>query len=160
MEENGKKFEDLKFVRLTEPGQFNLIPRYLFEQVKDEDLIIDRVYQYGPHSLAHPFTFFHVLVEKDTALIKGFLWAEIDVYTNILFVNIFSVDREYQGDDALKITLDFAEKIQEEQQLTKIQMITPRPEACEARDKRMNEKPRLKRSKITILEIQPCHKVK
>ena len=92
------KFSDLKFVRLTQPEQFNLIPPYLFEQIKSADFKIDRLYQFGPILLASSLTFFYALADKKTSLVKGLLWAEINPFCESIHVHIFSVDKEYQND--------------------------------------------------------------
>ncbi len=148
------KFEDLKFVRLTLPEQFEMVPKYLFEQVKGSDFKIDRLYQFGPMLLASPLTFLYVLI-NDESVIKGLLWAEANPLDDQLKVHAFSVDKEYQqnmnGDfsknsEALKVTLDFLRQIQEENQLdSKIEIVTLRPRAY--------EKSGWKRSKKILMEI-------
>ena len=95
------KFSDLKFVRLTQPEQFSLVPRYLFEQVKRKDWDVEDLYKYGPAFLEGIFNFFYVLAEKEQiqkgyAPVKGVLWATIDPVTKTMCVNIFSIDKEYQ----------------------------------------------------------------
>ncbi len=121
------KFSDLKFVRLTQPEQFSLVPRYLFEQAKDSDFKIDRLYQFGPIVLASPLTFFYVLAEKETSKIKGLLWCEINPFNENLMVYALSVDKEYQGNGTLDETLNFIRTIQKKENLQKIQMATTHP---------------------------------
>jgi hypothetical protein len=130
------KFSDLKFVRLTQPEQFSLVPRMLFEQVKGAEFKIDRLYQFGPMLLASPLTFFYVLAEKEqlekgTAPVKGLLWAEINPLNENLVVHTFSVDKEYQGNGTLNDALDFVRTIQEKENLQKIQIITVHPKVYE-----------------------------
>ncbi len=149
------KFSDLKFIRLTLPEQFNIIPRYLFEQVKGAEYKVDRLYQFGPLLLASPLTFFYALADKDTSVIKGVLWTEINPLDEQLKVHAFSVDKEYQqnmnGDftkdsEALNTTIKFLRKLQEKNKLdSKIEIVTLRPHAY--------EKAGWKRSKKTLLEI-------
>lgn len=125
------KFSDLKFVRLTQPEQFSLVPRYLFEQVKGADFKIDRFYQFGPMLLASPLTFFYALADKETSLIKGILWAEINPLSENLVIHILSVNKEYQGNGTLDKALDFVKTIQEKENLQKIQITTICPKTYE-----------------------------
>ncbi len=149
------KFSDLKFVRLTQPEQFSLVPRYLFEQVKGATFKIDRLYQFGPILLASPLTFFYVLaereqLEKGRAPVKGILWAEINPLDDQIKVHAFSIDKEYQqnmnGDfqyssEALKATLEFLRGIQKEQGLSeKIEIVTLRHRAYEKAGWRKSKK--------------------
>ncbi len=160
------EFNDLKFVRLktdvkSDPDgslaffMFNLIPRYLFEQVKGAEYKVDRLYQFGPLLLASPLTFFYVLVDKESKKVKGVLWAEINPLDEQIKVHVFTVDKEYQqnmnGDFshdsiALKTTLDFLRKLQKENNLdSKIEIVTLRPLAY--------EKAGWKQSKKTLMEV-------
>lgn len=136
-------FDELKFVRLTQPEQFSLIPRTLFEQIKGRNFIIDRIYQFGPIALSNPFTHLYVLAEESTAIIKGFLWAEINPYTEGLSVITFSLDKEYQSANgkAIKCAKELLDKIAEENKLTgKMEMVTIRPKAYEKAGWRKSEK--------------------
>lgn len=149
------KFSDLKFVRLTEPEQFSLIPRYLFEQVKGFDFKIERLYQFGPILLASPLTFLYALADKESSLIKGILWAEVNPLDNQLKVHAFSIDREYQQNmdgefkhdsTALNLALDFIRKLQKENNVdNKIEIVTLRPHAY--------ERVGWKKSKKVLMEI-------
>ncbi len=126
------RFEDLKFVRLTNPELFRNIPPNLFEQMKGSTFNVEKLYQYGPNLLMSPLTFFYVLVED--GVIKGILWAEINPLDNRLNVHTFSVDKKYQNANchALKIALDFLRSIQKEYNLErKIEILTTRPRAYE-----------------------------
>lgn len=142
MEKEKKKFDDLKFVRLRTDSKddpdgslahfmFSRIPSYLFEQVKGADFKIDRIYQFGPLLLASPLTFFYALVNKETSVIKGILWAEINPLSENLAIHILSVDKEYQGNGTLDKALDFVRVIQKEQNLQKIQITTICPKTYE-----------------------------
>ena len=117
------KFEDLQFVRLTQPEQFNLIPRELFEQVKkkDPDIIVDNLYKFGPQQLLSNLNFIYVMVDGKSK-IKGILWAGVNDFTNNLEVSILSVDKEYQNNGACKISLEFLQEIQKKHDLNKIRL--------------------------------------
>jgi hypothetical protein len=123
--------DDLKFVRLTQPQLFTLIPRYLFEQVKGASFIIERVYELGPAALANPLTLLYVLAEKKTGRIKGVLWAEVNLFNDNLVVHVYSVDKEYQGNGTLAKGLEFIRLVLKGTSVDKIQMSTNRPKAFE-----------------------------
>jgi len=133
-------FDDLKFVRLTMPEQFALIPRYLFEQVKNASYKIERLYQFAPVAMMSPLTFMYALADKNTSIIKGVLWAEINPFSEKLQVFILSVDKQYQQKDGLFVkgsqilskTLEFLRKIQKQTGTTgTIEMLTYLPKAYE-----------------------------
>ena len=143
------KFSDLKFVRLTEPEQFSLIPRYLFEQVKGFDFKIERLYQFGPILLASPLTFLYALADKESSLIKGILWAEVNPFNEDVNAHTFSIDKEYQNrnGDAMREGIKKIEEIRDMENLTgKIVTSTIRPKAF--------EKAGLKKSKRVIMELK------
>ncbi|GAI03078.1 unnamed protein product [marine sediment metagenome] len=127
------KFEDLKFVRLTIPSQFALIPRALFEQVKGGEFKIDRLYQFGPMLLASPLTFFYALADKETALIKGVLWAEVNPFCEDIYAHIFSIDKKYQNNgDAMGGAIEKLREIRTKEKLSgKITSETTRLKAVE-----------------------------
>ena len=133
-------FDDLKFVRLTMPEQFVLIPKYLFEQVKGASYKIERIYQFAPVAIMSPLTFIYALADKNTSIIKGVLWAEINPFSERLQVFILSVDKHYQqknglftkGSQILSKTLDFLRKLQKHVGITgKIEMLAYLPKAYE-----------------------------
>lgn len=129
------KFSELKFVRLTQPEQFGLIPRYLFEQIKGSDFNIDRLYQFGPMLLTSPFMFLYILADKEqlkkgNASPKGILWAEINPFYENLNAHIFSIDKEYQCNGAMKNIIEKLKEIYAKEKLTgKITSETTRSKA-------------------------------
>lgn len=131
------KFSDLKFVRLTEPEQFGLIPRYLFEQVEGGEFKIDRLYQFGPLLLSSPLTFLYILADKEQlkkgiATPKGILWAEVNPFYESLNAHIFSIDKEYQCNGAMKDVIEKLKEIYTQEKLTgKITSETTRSKAVE-----------------------------
>ena len=145
------KFEDLKFVRLTRPEQFSLVPRYLFEQVKGGDFNIDRLLQFGPMLLASPLTYFYILAEKEQlekgyAPAKGLLWAEVNPFNENVHAHLFSIDKEYQHDGAMSGAIKKLKEIREKENLTgKLTSETNRPKAV--------EKAGWQKSKIIYMEI-------
>lgn len=149
-----KTFDELQFVRITDPNMFSLIPRKLFDQVKGSEYKIDRIYQFGAMLLASPLTFFYLLLDKDHQ-IGGILWAEMNPLDDQIKVHAFSVDKEYQqnlsgkfklNSRALKTALELLRKLQKDHGLdSKIEIVTLRPRAY--------EKAGWKRSKKCLMEI-------
>ena len=144
-------FSDLKFVRLTQPNQFGLIPRYLFEQVKGFDFNIDRLYQFGPILLASPLTFLYILadkkqLEKGSAIPKGILWAEVNPFNEDINAHTFSIDRKYQGNGAIAGVIEkLKEIIRTEKLVGKIIGFTIHPKVF--------ERAGMKKSKKIIMEL-------
>ena len=90
--ETKKKFEDLEFVMVTQPLLFHNIPRYLFEQVKDGSLDIDRLYRLSERLLLDSTQLFYVLVDEDKK-IKCVFWAAANVIYNTIDVIILSIHK-------------------------------------------------------------------
>jgi len=133
-----KKFSDLKFVRINNQGTspeiidmvFRQIPKKLFEQVKDVEFNIDLLYQAPSRFISNANTMFYVLT-NDTDIIKGILWASVNILTEKIQVNILSIDKEYQFSDAIEKTLEFIRSWQGENENLKIQIVTIRTKAYE-----------------------------
>lgn len=142
--------DDLKFVRV---GRFDYIPRYLFEQINELDSeAIDRIYQLGPMFSQSPLTLLYVLVDE-VKKIKGVLWGMVDVIEGVIYVKVFSVDKEYQSPDGLIIekAVDYILSLTEGSKLKKeIQFQTTHPNAY--------EKAGAKRSKYTLMEFTDDYK--
>ena len=139
-----KQFSDLKFVRIDRSDLFNiLIPRYLFEQVKDNTFNIDKIYQLAHTFISSPLTRFYALIDDKT--VKGILWAYVNLLNEKIQVNILSVDKEYQFSNAIEKTLEFIRTWQSKDENLKIQFTTTRPHAY--------EKSGFEKSKQIIMEI-------
>lgn len=124
------KFEDLKFVRIDKPDLMRFIPRELFSQVKDHTFNIDKIYELAPTFIKNPLVRFYALVDEDSK-VKGILWAYVNLLNEKIQVNILSVDKEYQFDNALEKTLEFIRSWQGEDENLKIQIMTTRPHPYE-----------------------------
>ncbi len=152
MEEEKKDFDELKFVKINNPGTspeiidmvFRRIPRKLFEQVKNNTLNIDLLYQIPSKFINNLNTMFYVLT-NDEDKIKGILWAYINILTEKIQINVLSVDREYQFSNALEKTLEFVRSWQGKDENLTIQIMTTHPAAY--------EKVGLQRSKLIVMEI-------
>ena len=83
--------EDLKWIRVQD---FNLITKYLVEQVKGTSFPVERLYAFGDDIARNPFTLLYVLADEHHR-IEGFLWASVNPLDQSIMVNIFSLDRDY-----------------------------------------------------------------
>lgn len=122
------KFEELEFVRIIQPDFLKVVPRHLFEQIEETDpAMIDRIIAFGQAALASPTTLMYGLIDA-TRGIKGFLWAYVDVVGGVLFVKVFTVDKEYQG-GAIKGLLDFLKEQVKGSQIKRIECFSTKPES-------------------------------
>ena len=86
-----KKLESLNAVRLKIP---RLIPKELIELVKGRTFTPEQFYQYQESQLKNPFNYLYVFIDE-TRKIHGYLWAEVNSLDNTLFINTFSISKEY-----------------------------------------------------------------
>ena len=98
--------KQLQFVRLFEAGSLNRVPRQLFEQVKGRSWSVERLYRLAPLFLGNNTTVFWVL-EDENQMVKGVLWAVIDILSQKLNVIVFSVAEEYRDACNVKTARDF-----------------------------------------------------
>jgi N-acetylglutamate synthase-like GNAT family acetyltransferase len=88
-----KDIQKLQFVRLKIP---RLIPGILIENVKGRTFTPEQFYKYQESQIDNPFNYLYVLVDEDKK-IHGYLWVEVNVLDRSMFVNTFSVDKQYWG---------------------------------------------------------------
>lgn len=150
MLDNNLKIEDLEWIRIFDPIH---IPRYLIEQVRDRDWTVERFYQYqktinlqkeGNNIVINPMNLLFVLADKEKA-VQGFMWSAVDVLSNCLVINTFSIDKKYwcQG-KAVSVVESKAKEIARGAKLSKIYWITNYP--------KHSEKHGFKRSKSILME--------
>lgn len=122
---------DLEFERVF---TFDKIPRYLIEQVKPK-WNVDLLYENYKDLSNSPNILLYVLVNENRIewpVVKGFLWAIISFYDNMVYVNILSVAREYQGrGDYIRIAIRKVKEVQALYKLDGIRWVTTRPKAFE-----------------------------
>ena len=135
-----KDFNELQFVRITNAEMFWMIPRKLFDDIKEKSYDVDMLYKMAGQYLS-PTSFMFLLVDAD-AQIKGFLWFYLNLLNKKAQVNILTVDSEYQGSMAIQKTAEFIKSLDKD--LT-IEIMTSRPKAF--------EKAGFKRSETLIMEI-------
>lgn len=126
------KFSDLQFVRLDKPVLFGIIPPYLFDQIKNKDFETKNIFAWGAVMAASPLSYIYALKEPETNHIKGVLWFDINPIEERFYVQLLSVDKEYQNDKALEESLEFIKSIPEYKKLKpEINMSTRHPKAFE-----------------------------
>ena len=92
-EEKGRQIEDLTFVRLRIP---RIIPRDLIENVKGRTYTPEQFYTFQEQQIDHPFNYLYALIDEDKK-IQGYFWAEMNCLDGSLFVNTFSISKDYWG---------------------------------------------------------------
>jgi len=154
----GTEKEQLRFIRVIDPNVFDLIPRKLFEQVESlEPAHVDNLIKYGKHMLNRfeskggemvlvPNILVHVAVMVDSnTKIHGILWAEFDIVEELIYVQLASVEKAYQG-GSRKLITDYLFGLDVDPRCKgKIRMNTAKPRAY--------ERAGWKRSKMIIMEI-------
>ena len=85
--------DHLSFVRLKIP---KLIPSELIENVKGRTFTPAQFYKYQESQIDNPYNHLYVLVD-DSKKIHGYLWAEVNILDDSLFVNTFSITKQYWG---------------------------------------------------------------
>ncbi len=123
------KVRELRFIPTFD---FQLIPRYLFEQIKTEGgWNIDRLYNYGQEVAKNPCTILFSMVDSDFH-IKGFVWAALNPLRETIGVLAVSVDKEYQDrGEPLRYVGEFLNQIKEATGFKLIEWVTSKPHAFE-----------------------------
>lgn len=99
----------LEFVRLKIP---RLIPRDLIESVKGRTFTPEKFYDYQELQIDNPHNFLYALIDPSKK-IHGFLWAETNILDGTLFVNTFSIDKQFWGKGkGIEKAVDFLRTIQ------------------------------------------------
>jgi N-acetylglutamate synthase-like GNAT family acetyltransferase len=132
---------DLEFIKLHFPY---LIPKELVEAVKGRTYSYAQflVYQENQHS--NPNNFLYALIDQ-RKVIHGYLWAEQNALDESLFINTFSIAKEYWGKgEAMELAIEFVSQLQKK---TK----APRVFWMSTNDKFFAKKG-FKKSKISLME--------
>ena len=136
--------DELEFVRLKIP---HLIPPELIEAVKGRTFSADQFLAYQSEQIDNPYNFLYVLIDPEKK-IQGYLWAELNALDQTLFVNTFSIAKDYWGKgEGIKKAIEFLTTLQEKTG-------APRVLWCSTNE-RFFIKHGFKRSKITLLEYNP-----
>lgn len=161
--------DDLKFVRVIDPDIFALvIPRYLFEQIKElDENMVDRIYKSATSIMTVPVVdeqgnvvgkllkanVWIAALYDITNQVKGFIWATFDIVEQRIFVQACSVDKEYQSEDGevMKKMVEYLRSLPiSDEMKANIQMATIKPRAFERRG--------WTRTKNVLMEFKPDEK--
>lgn len=153
-----KNIEELRWVRIF---TVDPLPHYLLDQIKNRTYSIEEFFKYHQMNLLiqgkdgiilNPFNHLHVLVSPEN-LVKGFLWMTIDPLTKDIFIQTYSVDKEYWGKGlAVKKVSKYVQDIQKKGKLNKIFWIT--------RYEKHSMRYGFKRSSSILMEYDPNEEVK
>lgn len=135
-----KNFNELQFIRITNADMFWMIPRKLFDDIKDKNYDVEMLYKMAGQYLS-PTSFMFLLIDEHSK-IKGFLWFYLNLLNKKAQVNILTIDPDYQGSKAIQKTAEFIKSL--DKALT-IEIMTSRPKAF--------EKAGFVKSKTLIMEI-------
>lgn len=101
-------FDHLNFVRLKIP---RLIPLGLIESVKGRTFTPEQFYQYQERNIDNPNNYLFALIDQEKK-IHGYLWTEENALDGSLFLNTFSISKEYWGKgEAIPKVVDFMKKL-------------------------------------------------
>ncbi len=135
-----RSLSELVFVRLIDPIH---IPSYLVEQIKDRIYSVDKFYSYqkiaciyhtpeGPH--LNPTNLLYAIVNEKLRQVKGFLWMVLDLLTNSLVIQNFSMDKEYWNKGESTYLLESkAKSVMKDLEVSRIVWICKNPKFCENR---------------------------
>lgn len=108
--ETKQSFETLQFVRLKFP---RILPIELIENVKGRTFTPEQFYEYQEYQVDNPNNYLFALIDDDKK-IQGYLWAEVSRLDKCLWVNTFSINKEYWGKGkAMKMVCDFLAKLKD-----------------------------------------------
>ena len=134
-------FDKLSFVKLKIP---KLIPIELIESVKGRTFTPEQFYKYQESQINNPYNHLYVLVDDDKK-IHGYLWAEVNILDGALFINTFSISKEYWGKGkAIPKAIEFLRKLKEQTKAPRVFWITT--------NEKFFQKHGFKRSKNVLLE--------
>lgn len=120
-DENVQKIDELSFVRLRIP---KLIPHELIENVKGRTFTPEQFYRYQESQIDNPYNHLYVLVD-DSKKIQGYLWAEVNILDDSLFVNTFSVNKAYWGKGAaIGVVIRFLDGLKERLNSSRVFWVT------------------------------------
>lgn len=115
--------DDLEFIKLKIP---RLIPIELIEAVKGRTFTPDQFYKYQEEQVKYenPGNLLYVLVDSHKK-IHGYLWAEISQLDGSMFVNTFSIHKNYwhQGRSISKV-VQFLEGLKSRYQCPRVFWLT------------------------------------
>lgn len=136
-----KSFDSLRFVKLKIP---RLIPIELIDAVKGRTFTPEQFYLYQESQIDNPFNYLFALID-DHKKIHGYLWAESNLLDGSLFVNTFSISKEYWGKgQAIPKVIEFLKQVKSTTKAPRVYWITT--------NEKFFSKQGFKRSKNVLME--------
>ncbi len=113
--------DELSFVKLKIP---RAIPKELIEQVKGRAFTVERFYNYQEAQIDNPYNHLYALIDKDLKM-HGYLWAEINMLDDSLFINTFSISKQYWNKGtAMPIVTDFLKNLVAKLKVPRVMLCT------------------------------------
>jgi len=145
-EASNAALDQLQFIRSMIPENVYLIPRQLIESVKGQLYTPDQFYKYQIEQakIQSPYNLLYLLATPQREVV-GYLWAELSQFDHSLFVNTFSISKDYwfKG-QAIPLVVEFLELIKEKYTSPRVFWITVNP--------KFFEKHGFRRSKNVLME--------
>lgn len=140
-------FNKLFFTKLKIP---RLIPEVLIESVKGKTFTAEMFYDYQESQVDNESNFLYVLIDENKK-IHGYLWAEMNNLDNSLFVNTFSVSKDFWGKgksaaQAINKAIYFLKTLKEKVEASRVFWITS--------NEKFFIKQGFKRSKNVLMEYE------
>ena len=115
------KMDQLTFVNLRIP---RLIPKELIENVKGRTFTPDQFYKYQETQIDNPYNHLYALIDN-LKKIHGYCWAEENILDNSLFVNTFSINKEYWGKgEAMPKVIEFIDRLRKKLKSPRVFWVT------------------------------------
>jgi RimJ/RimL family protein N-acetyltransferase len=136
-----ENLQKLTFVKLKFP---KIIPLDLIESVKGRTFTPEQFFEYQDAQKNNQNNLLFALVD-DQKVIKGYLWAEVNPLDGSLFVNTFSVKKEYWGKGhAIAKVVAFLDELKKKTKAPRVFWITT--------NEKFFLKHKFKRSKNVLME--------
>lgn len=114
----------LKFEKCFNPS---LVPKEYLTQLPDKNYDPALFYDFAKVALQSPTHMIYLLINDDH-VVKGFLWCEINIIEQVLFVNVLSVDKElWKNGEMIELSKTFILDSISELGLKKVMWATDRP---------------------------------
>lgn len=114
-------------VRFVVLKDFDACPVHLLEQVKDRNWKPEVLKRWGKAIGANPFNVIIGAMDEDRMV--GIMWGTIDPVSEGVFINIVSVEKEYQDGRVIQRAVEFFKGVAEDVGLSKVYALTSRPRA-------------------------------
>lgn len=141
---------DLQFLKIRLVDNVRLIPLTLIESVKGRTFTPEKFYKYQEDQIRYENegNLLYALTSPKKK-IEGYLWAEVSQFDNSLFINTFSISKDYwfKG-KAIPKVIEFLDQVKVKHKSPKVFWIST--------NARFFEKHGFKRSKNVLMEFDKC----